>query len=175
MQNQENKSIEFNGQPINLLAKDGQYWIAIKPICEALGVDYIAQYKAIQKDQILGGVLSKQTMHDAQNRLQEMVALPEKYVYGWLFSVNSKSDVFQQYKRKCYDVLYDYFHGALTGRKEMLTDKALAEKERREIEEQLRDNPLFKKYEELKGKEIRLGKQLKESDRSVIKSQLGLL
>ena len=30
------KFLEFNGKTIYFLSKDGDYWVAIKPICDAL-------------------------------------------------------------------------------------------------------------------------------------------
>lgn len=38
------KFLEFNGKTIVLLAKDGIWWIAIRPVCEALGVQYVRDY-----------------------------------------------------------------------------------------------------------------------------------
>ena len=67
------KFLEFNGKTIYFAAADGQYWIAIKPICEALNVDYIRQFKNLQIDKILGELLSEQTMVAADGKLRKMV------------------------------------------------------------------------------------------------------
>lgn len=114
MQKKIEKFLEFNGKRISILLADGSWWVAIRPICEVLNVDYHAQYKNLKEDEILCRVLSKQTTHDTTKRLQEMICLPEKYVYGWLFSLRSDSIELKSYKMKCYDVLYNHFHGALT-------------------------------------------------------------
>lgn len=118
------KFLEFNGKTIYFLAVDGQYWIAIKPICEALNVDYIRQFKNLKDDKILGAALSNQTMHDASGRLQEMSSLPEFFIYGWIFQIQSASEELQAYKWECYRILYEHFHGAIVGRKELLSEKA---------------------------------------------------
>ncbi len=47
------KFLEFNGKRISVLLADGSWWVAIKPICEALKVDYEGQRKNIQDDEIL--------------------------------------------------------------------------------------------------------------------------
>jgi len=39
------KFLEFKGKNIVYLSANGRYWIAIKPVCEVLCVDYIRQYK----------------------------------------------------------------------------------------------------------------------------------
>lgn len=146
--------LNFNEQNINVLSKDGTTWVAIKPICTALNVDYISQFKNLQQNEILSGVLSKQTIHDTTDRLQEMVCLPEKYIYGWLFSINSKSYELQQYKKECYDVLYDYFQGATTQRLSLLQQKSADEKLLAELQEQLkgeiRDSPTYQKLRDVK-------------------------
>ena len=61
------KFLEFNGKLIYFLAADGQYWIAIKPICRALGVDYVRQFKNLKEDETLAPALSKQTMQASED------------------------------------------------------------------------------------------------------------
>ncbi|MBW7868873.1 MAG: hypothetical protein H3C31_11160 [Brumimicrobium sp.] len=56
------KFLQFNGKNIIFLNVDGTYWVAIKPICEALNVDYIRQFKNLKEGKILAPALSKQTM-----------------------------------------------------------------------------------------------------------------
>ena len=58
--------LSFNGKAIYFKENQNEYWIAIKPICEALNVDYIRAYKNLTKDELLNGVLSKQTLTTRQ-------------------------------------------------------------------------------------------------------------
>lgn len=124
MKNSSKKFLEFNGKSIHFLAIDGQYWIALKPICEALNVDYIRQFKNLQEDEILSELLSEQTMVAADGKMRKMVCLPEFFIYGYIFSIQSASKELQSYKLECYRILYEHFHGAITGRKELLSEKA---------------------------------------------------
>jgi len=174
MKNNLKKFLEFNGKAIYFQSIDGQYWIAIRPICEALNIQFSRQLKNIKKDEILCDVWSKQTMRDTKNRLQMMVALPEKYIYGWLFSINSSSDVFQKYKLKCYDLLFDYFQGSVTQRKELIEEKIYIEKDIRELEAELSRNEDYKKLMQLKGERLLNGKQLRNYDKKEIDTQLEL-
>ena len=121
------KFLEFKGKKLFFLAKDGKYWIAIKPICEALNVNFNRQYQNIKEDPILGSAYANQQMQLGEDQLRYWACLPEFYVYGWIFSIQSKSEELQEYKWKCYEVLYNYFHGAITGRKPILDRKAKAE------------------------------------------------
>jgi len=129
MKNQIKKFLEFNGKSIHFLAVDGVYWIALKPICEALNVDYIRQFKNLQEDEILSELLSEQTMVAADGKMRKMVCLPEFFIYGYIFSIQSASKELQAYKLECYRILYEHFHGAIVGRKELLSEKAKAQVE----------------------------------------------
>jgi hypothetical protein len=100
------KFLEFNGKTIYFLSKDGDYWVAIKPICEALKLEYTRQFKNIKEDDILGQLLAEQPMVGADGRTRKMTSLPEFYIYGWLFSIQSASKDLRKYKWECYRVLY---------------------------------------------------------------------
>jgi hypothetical protein len=118
------KFLEFNGKLIFFIAADGQYWIAIKPICEALGVQFDHQRILLKKDKILSQLPCNHMVVAADGKLREMVCLPEYFIYGWIFSIQSQSEDLQKFKFECYKVLYEYFHGAIGGRKDLLKEKA---------------------------------------------------
>lgn len=118
------KFLDFNGKKIFFLGKDGVYWIAIRPICEALNTQYERQYKNLKDDAILGQPLSVQTMVAADGKLRKMVCLPEFYVYGWLMGIQSDAPGLAEFKWECYRVLFEHFHGTITGRKELNKQKA---------------------------------------------------
>ena len=48
------KFLEFNGKRISVLCADGTWWVAIRPICDALEVNYNRQFQNIKEDDILG-------------------------------------------------------------------------------------------------------------------------
>ena len=79
------KFLEFKGKNIVYLSVDGTYWLAIKPVCDAINVDYIQQYKNVREDEILRPRLCKHTIllpGDTQPR--RFVCLPEELIYGWI-------------------------------------------------------------------------------------------
>jgi hypothetical protein len=114
------KFLDFNGTNINVLSVDGQYYVAIRPICKALGVDYHQQFKNLQADEDLVQLLCEHTTVAQDNKLRKMVCLPEEFIYGWLFSIKSPNPDFRKYKMKCYRILYNYFHGTTTERIQVL-------------------------------------------------------
>ena len=109
----------INGVDIVTVEQDGEIFVPIKPVCEAIGIDDRAQRDKIQSDEILAstGVLSTSVAADGKKR--EMFCLPLKYVYGWLFTINPKNvapesrETVARYRRECYDVLYEHFTGSM--------------------------------------------------------------
>lgn len=174
MEQQLKKFLQFNNKNVYFISKDGVWWIAIKPICEAIGVDFEGQRKNFKNDKILSELPSIQTVVAADNKLREMLCLPEFYVYGWLFSIQSDSPDLQEYKWKCYDLLYNYFHGTITERTSILKEKTTTELEIEKLEKELAETPTYKKLQELKAKVNSSRKALKKWDREIIYNQLEL-
>jgi hypothetical protein len=164
--------LEFNGKRITVLHVDGSWHLAIRPICEALEVDFHAQYKTLKNDDILFQLLSKQTTVGADSKMREMVCMPEKYVYGWLFSISSNSPSLREYKLKCYDILYNHFHGAMTARMNVLTEQDTIALKIAALEESLLDSEQYKQIQELKKRRGDTTKELKRLDLELKSGQI---
>ncbi|MCO5268504.1 MAG: phage antirepressor N-terminal domain-containing protein [Brumimicrobium sp.] len=163
------KFLQFNGKNIVFLSVNGTYWVAIKPICEALNIDYIRQFKNLKEHQKLSQLLSEQTMVATDKKMRKMICLPEKYIYGWIFSLNSDSEELWEYKLTCYDILYNHFHGIITNRKELLLNKMDVDTKIHNIKEELKESE--GKYLELQELEIQrkaINKDLKAIDVELI-------
>lgn len=142
-----NKFLEFNGRTIYYLDVNGTNWIAIKPICEVLGVEYDHQAEKIKQDPILSQLHGKHQLVAADNRVRKMICLPEKYIYGWIFSINSKSDNLVDYKQKCYEVLFDHFNGLITKRRQFMQERVDIDSKIEELRKDLKETD--SKYQEL--------------------------
>lgn len=132
--------LEFKGKRLSVLSTDGQWWVAIKPICEALDVDYIEQFKGLKSDDIFGQLLCEHTTVAADGKARKMTCLPERYIYGWLLGIRSNSSALRDYKLKCYDILYNHFHGTLTGRITTLGERSEIDLRILELEEKLKES-----------------------------------
>jgi len=169
------KFLEFKGKNIVYLSVDGTYWIAIKPVCDAINVDYIQQYKNVREDEILRARLCKHTIllpGDTQPR--RFVCLPEELIYGWIFSIRSESKELQEYKLECYYILYKHFHGTVTRRRELIREKADTSIKRRKLEHALSQNPEYIELAKLRVHEMNIGKKIKEFERGEIQLELDL-
>jgi hypothetical protein len=169
--------LNFKGKNIFFLNKDGEYYVAIKPICEALNVDHAAQLKRIKRDPFLGAVWSKQTIQTTFFRQNQgaviqgmdMVCFPEKYIYGWIFSINSDSPELLEYKKQCYDLLYNHFHGIITGRKRLLFQRLELEERLDALKTQAKEqSPIFTEMDNLLQQRKKINKQLYQLDKKVL-------
>jgi hypothetical protein len=69
------KFLEFRGKNIIYLSVNGTYWIAIKPVCEVLKIEYTRQYKNLKNDKILASELAKQPMQiPGDDQLREYIS-----------------------------------------------------------------------------------------------------
>lgn len=98
--------------------QDPNQLVPIRPICDALGINFASQYQRIKRDEIYNSVVVVTTTTGSDKKQYEMVTLPMKYIFGWLMSidtsrVNEESrPAIIKYKLECHDALYDYFAGA---------------------------------------------------------------
>jgi hypothetical protein len=167
--------LEFKGKNIVYLTVHGKYWIAIKPVCEALNIDYIRQFKKLKHDAALTSALSKKTMQiPGDDQFREYICLPEEYIYGWIFSIQSGSRELQEYRAECYHVLYEHFHGIITRRSKLIKEKVNASVRRRNLEHALSQNPVYIELGRLRAHEMNIGKKLKEVERVEIQRELEL-
>jgi len=117
---QEIREVNFEGDLLLIAMVDGIPYVAIRPICDALVIDWTSQYRRIQDDEVLDEekrlVIFKPTNDDQQRK---MVALPLELMHGWLFGITVKRlkkptpeivEKIQQYRRRCFKVLWDHFN-----------------------------------------------------------------
>jgi hypothetical protein len=114
----ENKLVKFyETELISIVDDSGIPFVAIKPICTAIGLDADSAVRNIKTHPILGDVACVYTVRDAINRENSMLCLPIQQVNGWLFSINIKKvkdearENLIKYQRDCYKVLFDFFFG----------------------------------------------------------------
>ena len=100
---------------VDIIATSDEQLIAIRPICAALGVNEEGQRQRIVRDEILSSVACMIKATGRDGKQYEMYCIPLRYVFGWLFSIDT-SRVNEEarlavaaYKKKCYDALYRHF------------------------------------------------------------------
>lgn len=95
--------------------RNGEKRVAVRPICDALGIDFSAQLQRLKRDEILSSVVVTITTTGADGKQYEMITIPFKFVFGWLFTIDTSKvrpevkEMVIDYKIQCYDALYNHF------------------------------------------------------------------
>ena len=75
---------------VNLLVcQEPEQLVPIRPICDALGIDASNQIGRIKRDEILSSTMVVTTMVAGDKKDREMLAIPIKFVFGWLFTIDT--------------------------------------------------------------------------------------
>ena len=167
------KTLIFNNENIYYTYQEGEFYIAVKPVCQALNIKYVHQFEQIKLDPILVAAFRKYGTQ-VGNQKREMIYLPERLVYGWLFQINSKEPVFLEYKYKCYEILYNHFSGQLINRKKLLTAKSEIISKKNKLCNKLIQNQDFVTYLELEKQEKSINYKIKKIDNQEVSDNLSL-
>lgn len=128
----EQKQVVFYEDEITAVrTEDGTVYVALPPLCNALGIDWSAQRRRILRDVVLSES-AKSIMVDTPARgQQETTCLPLDYLSGFLFGIAPNRvraelrDRIIRYQRECYRVLAEAFQsGRLTS--EIVSDSPAA-------------------------------------------------
>lgn len=107
-------TVAFNGQTILAAIVDGKPYVAMKPICDNIGLQWEAQSKRIQRHKIMSKGMSIMNM-PSSGGVQATVCLPLSMLNGWLFGVDVnrvKEEIkpkLIRYQEECFDVLAKHF------------------------------------------------------------------
>ena len=123
------QTISFNNQSLITVEQNGNHYVAMKPICENIGIDWRAQRQRIVRDEVLCStvVIITTVAEDEKNR--EMLCLPIQYLNGWLFGIDINRckpeirDTLIKYKKECYQALHDYWFNGKAERKTTVDDR----------------------------------------------------
>lgn len=111
----ETKTIARVNSVAIVAGNDPKKLVPIKPICEALGIDFDSQRKKLKEDEDLSSTAVLSTVVAADGKDREMVCLPIEFVFGWLFTINPKNvkedarESVRKYRMECYRALYSHF------------------------------------------------------------------
>lgn len=105
-------TVDFHGQALTVITDGDQHLVAVKPICDNIGLSWAGQLERIKRDEVLSTcvrVIRMQLPGDTQAR--DNTFLPLDMLNGWLFGIDVSrcrkeiQPALIQYKRECYAVL----------------------------------------------------------------------
>lgn len=106
---------KINGIEIVTVERDGETYVPIKPICQALGIEAAPQREKLQNDEFFNSAGTIIVSTGADGKHYEMYCIRLRDVYGWLATINpgkvapEAREAVIRYRRECYDVLYEHF------------------------------------------------------------------
>lgn len=172
MKNHE-KFLEFNNNKIFFVNSDGVYWIALKPILDALNLESDRYMKKTRRDHFFRTCVANMSIQVEKNGVfqgRSMVCLPEKYIYGWICILNSDKKELVAYKETCYNLLYDHFHGTITNRKELLLKRSELDTKIHKLKASLKEqDETYKNLENLLTQRKTVSTQLNSMDNEIVK------
>lgn len=113
--------VEFHGATLITTFIDGAPYVALRPICEAIGLDWASQFTRIKRHPVLSSSVVVTTTDAARGNhtlKSEAVMLPLAKLNGWLFGVSVSRvrpelrERLTQYQAECFDVLARHFGAA---------------------------------------------------------------
>jgi len=108
--------VQFAGDPIEVIEHNNRHYIAMKPLCQNMGLQWEAQYKLINRDPVLSSTISMMEIVAQDGKIRKMLCLPIEYLNGWLFKIDIsryKGELRERlilYQKRCYIVLFEHFN-----------------------------------------------------------------
>ncbi|WP_080735290.1 phage antirepressor N-terminal domain-containing protein [Gallibacterium anatis] len=109
------QTIQFYNRTLTTFEQNNIHYVAMKPICENIGLDWHAQRQRIHRDEVLSQGAVMITLPSVSGE-QQTLCLPIQYLNGWLFGIDVKRvkpeirETLITYKRECYQALFDYWN-----------------------------------------------------------------
>ena len=131
---------KVNNTEITII-KNGEKRIPIKPICQALGIDFSAQLQRLKRDEFLNSTVVTITTVGGDQKQREMATIPFKFVFGWLFRIDARKvkpeaqESVMKYQMECYDALYRHF----TELEEYMEDRTKLVEQKMDVIEEARN------------------------------------
>jgi hypothetical protein len=112
--------IDFYGDPIEVaVVGDDEVYVPLRAITEFLGLDWSAQYRRIQRDEVLARRARMVALRDSAGARREQLSLPLDLLPGWLFGITASrvrpelAPKLTRYREECFRVLWRAFQADL--------------------------------------------------------------
>lgn len=117
----EERAIDFYGDSITALLVPGEsqpeIYIALRPLCDYLGLSWSGQYERIKRDPVLNEALQfvRLTRTNPAGGNPTTLCLPLEFLPGWLFGISvarvrpEMQEKITRYRRECFRVLWRAF------------------------------------------------------------------
>ncbi|AWN47142.1 phage P22, antirepressor protein [Methylobacterium terrae] len=111
-------TVTFRGAELYGFRRDDAVFVALKPIVQAMGLDWSAQFRRLKRDPILSEGIAVMATPFGPGGTQEATCLRLDLLHGWFFTIDTSRipddatrESVQAYQREAYDVLHSAFTG----------------------------------------------------------------
>ena len=110
------QTIQFYNRTLTTFEQNNIHYVAMRPICENIGLAWSSQLQRIKRDDVLNSVVFIINTTANDDKEYQTVCLPIQYLNGWLFGIDVKRvkpeirETLITYKRECYQALFDYWN-----------------------------------------------------------------
>jgi len=115
-------TVNFRGDDLYGFKQDDGTFLALKPMVEAMGLNWSGQEQRVKRDPVLSEGICVMHIPFGRGGAQDCVCIKLELVNGWLFGIDSsriKDEEVRQkvitYQRECYQVLYEHFADSRKG------------------------------------------------------------
>lgn len=121
------QTVKFYDDTLITLEKDGEQYVAVRPIVENMGLDWGNQSVKLKNPKFGCCDIATPT----KGGTQKMLCIPVRKLNGWLFSINPEKvrpeirHIVEQYQEECFTVLHDYWHKGVAVNERATTKEAL--------------------------------------------------
>lgn len=122
------QTISFYGSELITLKLDDVIYTAVKPIADALGINWATQTRKLENSKEKFNCCHMTTVAE-DGKLREMLCMPLKKLNGWLFSINPEKvrpdlkEKVIRYQEECFEALYNYWHFGKAERKTTVDER----------------------------------------------------
>lgn len=114
------RTIDFYGDPIDVaVTADDEVYVPLRAIADFLGLDWSAQYRRIQRDDVLARRTRLVALRDTGGAQRPQTCLPLDLLPGWLFGITASrvrpelAPKLTRYREECFRVLWRAFQADL--------------------------------------------------------------
>lgn len=108
-------AVQFHDHSLTAAIVDSIPHVALKPICDNIGIAWNGQFERVKRHPVLSSVVRMTRMVAEDGKAYEMLTMPLNFINGWLFGVdtnrvkNGTREKLIEYQRECFDVLANHF------------------------------------------------------------------
>lgn len=121
-------TLDFHGSKIATFEVDGKPYVALRSVCDAIGLSWAGQREKVLRDPVLSSTVRVTRTVAEDGKVREMSSLPLDMMQGWLFKIDasrvraSLRPRVIMFQRECFHALSAYWSQGMAVQPAILRD-----------------------------------------------------